>query len=238
MPRCAASSATRARSSSLISAPVGLPGELMTMPRVRGVNAAMSVSACSRKPSSARVRTMTGVASASLICSTSVGQPGMCVITSSPVAEQAERGVVERLLAACGDDRLGRGVVDAVVGLVAGADRALQLVGARVRRVLREVGVDGGVGRLVDVPGRRKIRLAGAEVDHVDPLGLEAHGLGRHLHRGRNADPRGPFCKHQVLRPQGVARQLSSRAAVPRQGRARAPTPSRRARRLPSPGAS
>ena len=27
---------------------------------------------------------MTGVASASLICSTSVGQPGMCVITSSP----------------------------------------------------------------------------------------------------------------------------------------------------------
>jgi hypothetical protein len=27
---------------------------------------------------------MTGVASASLICSTMVGQPGMCVITSSP----------------------------------------------------------------------------------------------------------------------------------------------------------
>ena len=67
-----------------MSAPVGLSGELMMMPRVRGVNAAIKVSARSRKPSSGLERTMTGVASASLICSTSVGQPGMCVMTSSP----------------------------------------------------------------------------------------------------------------------------------------------------------
>ena len=84
MPRRAAWSATAAMSASEISAPVGLPGELITTPRVRGVSAARIVSARSRKPSSACVRTMTGVASASLICSTSVGHPGMCVMTSSP----------------------------------------------------------------------------------------------------------------------------------------------------------
>ena len=38
-------------------------------------------------------------------------------------AEQAQRRVVERLLAAGGDDHLGRRVLDAVVGLVARADR-------------------------------------------------------------------------------------------------------------------
>ena len=77
------------RSSSDISAPVGLPGELMMMPRVFGVNASRNVSARSRKPSSACVWTMTGVASASLICSTSVGQPGVCVMTSSPAPNSA-----------------------------------------------------------------------------------------------------------------------------------------------------
>ena len=105
-------------SCSEISAPVGLPGELMMMPRVRGVMAARNGSARTVKPSSACVCTITGVASASLICSTSVGQPGMCVMTSSPGAEQAHRGVVQRLLAAGRDDRLGRRVVDAVIGLV------------------------------------------------------------------------------------------------------------------------
>src|SRR5205085_2749658 len=53
------------------------------MPRVREVTAPRRVSAVNAKPSSTWVRTMTGVASASLICSTSVGQPGMWVITSS-----------------------------------------------------------------------------------------------------------------------------------------------------------
>ena len=38
------------------SAPVGLPGELITMPRVRGVTAARSASAVSAKPSSSCVR--------------------------------------------------------------------------------------------------------------------------------------------------------------------------------------
>jgi hypothetical protein len=71
-------------SCSVISAPVGLHGELMTIPRVRGVIAAITASARSWNPSSACVRTITGVASASLICSVSVGQPGIWVMTSSP----------------------------------------------------------------------------------------------------------------------------------------------------------
>ena len=50
-----------------------------------------------RKPSSACVCTMTGVASASLICSTSVGQPGMCVMTSSP----APKSTITALKSAC-----------------------------------------------------------------------------------------------------------------------------------------
>jgi hypothetical protein len=54
------------------------------MPRVRGVTSARIASARIAKPSSGYVRAMTGVASASLICSVSVGQYGPCVMTSSP----------------------------------------------------------------------------------------------------------------------------------------------------------
>ena len=53
MPRRAASLAIASSSPSEISAPVGLAGELMMMPRVRGVNAASRSSAVSAKPSSA-----------------------------------------------------------------------------------------------------------------------------------------------------------------------------------------
>ena len=84
MPRGAASSASRIISASVINAPVGLAGELITMALVRGVIASRNGCARSAKPSSGEVRTMTGVASASLICSTSVGHPGVCVMTSSP----------------------------------------------------------------------------------------------------------------------------------------------------------
>ncbi len=52
--------------------------------RVRGVTASRIDCARIANPSSACVRASTGVASASLICSVSVGQYGACVITSSP----------------------------------------------------------------------------------------------------------------------------------------------------------
>ena len=61
-------------------------------------------------------------------------------------AEQRERRVVERLLAARGDDDLGLLVLDAVVGAVPVADRALQVGDAGDRRVAREIAVDRGAG--------------------------------------------------------------------------------------------
>jgi hypothetical protein len=44
----------------------------------------MNMLAVSANPSSACVRAMMGRAPASLICSTIVGHPGACVMTSSP----------------------------------------------------------------------------------------------------------------------------------------------------------
>ena len=66
-------------------------------------------------PSSARVGTITGIAPTSLTCSGIVGQYGACVMTSSPVIEQRQRGVEERLLAAGGQQHFGRRDVDAVL---------------------------------------------------------------------------------------------------------------------------
>ena len=103
-PRRAASRASLRASASDSSAPVGLPGELSTIARVRGVTAARNRSAVSANPSSACVRTITGVASASLICSTSVGQPGRVRDDLVARPEQRQRGVKQRLLAAGGDD--------------------------------------------------------------------------------------------------------------------------------------
>jgi hypothetical protein len=84
MPCFAAASPIVLSSDSATSAPVGLPGELMMMPRVRGVTAARIERAWTAKPSSTCVRASTGIASASLICSGIVGQHGACVMTSSP----------------------------------------------------------------------------------------------------------------------------------------------------------
>ncbi len=67
MPRAAAASAIFAISVSLISAPVGLQGELTMIALVRGVIASMIDAAMMAKPSSMCVCTITGVASASLI---------------------------------------------------------------------------------------------------------------------------------------------------------------------------
>ena len=76
MPRRPVSSAIAARSCSEMSAPVGLHGELMITPRVRGVTALNTDSAVIAKPSTGEVCTTIGVASASFTCSVSVGQYG------------------------------------------------------------------------------------------------------------------------------------------------------------------
>ena len=147
MPRRAASSAIAASAASSISAPVGLPGELMMMPRVRGVIAARNVSARSRKPSSGvgaddhRRR----LGELDLL---DERRPARHVRDDLVArAEERHHGVEQRLLAAGRDDDFGGRVVDAVVLLVAARDRALEILGAGVGRVLREVGVDRGLAR-------------------------------------------------------------------------------------------
>ena len=89
MPRAEAASAMARVAASLMRAPVGFVGEFNTIARVRGVRAAITASGCSSKPSSGCVRTSTGEAPASLICSGIVGQHGACVITSSPGLKSA-----------------------------------------------------------------------------------------------------------------------------------------------------
>ena len=162
---------------------MGLPGELMTMPRVRGVIAArIGVGAQPEAVLGVRPHDhRRGVGELDLL---DQRRPSRHVRDDFVAgAEQAHRGVVERLLAAGGDDRFGRRVLDAVVGLVARAHRPLQFVGAGVGRVLGEVGVDRGVRRRRDVWRRREVRLPGAEIDDVDALRLEAHRLRGDLHR-------------------------------------------------------
>ena len=89
MSRRAASVASTVNSASEISAPVGLHGELIRMPRVRGPMASRIGPEAIANPLSGEVRTTTGVASASLTCSVNVGQYGAWVITSSPGLNKA-----------------------------------------------------------------------------------------------------------------------------------------------------
>ena len=106
---------------------------------------------------------------------------------------QHHRRVVERLLAARGDDALGFGEADAVVGLVARADRLLQVGHAGRRRVFGEVLIDRDLGRVLRRLRRRKIGLACAEVDDVDALALQFCRFAGHLHRRRCGDSAHPL---------------------------------------------
>ena len=188
MPCCAATSPIALSSDSAISAPVGLPGELMMMPRVRGVTASRIVRGVDReavlgmRPRQHRRR---------------VGQLDL-LGERRPVrrvrddlvarAEQRQRRVVERLLAARGDDDLRFRVLDAVVGAIAVADRALQVGDAGRRRVAREVLVERLVRRRLDRVGRREIGLAGAEIDDLDARAPQPIDRGGHLHGGRTGN--------------------------------------------------
>ena len=97
--------------------------------------------------------------------------------------EERHGRVEQRLLGAGGDDDFVRPVGDAVVVLVARADRLAQLQDARRRGVVREVGVERRVRRRLDVLGRREVRLARAEVDDVDALTAQSVGFRRDAQR-------------------------------------------------------
>ncbi len=102
--------------------------------------------------------------------------------------EERQRRVVERLLAPGGDNHLGVAVFDAVVGLVAIADGALQIGDAADRRVAREVRVERGVRGALHQIRRGEIGLTGPEVDHFDAGPAHPIHGGGDLHRRRRGD--------------------------------------------------
>ncbi len=168
MPRVAAASPIARSSDSAISAPVGLPGELTMMPRVRGVTAAR----IALRPHREAVLDVGLHEHRSRVRQLDLLDERRPVrrVRNHFVArsKQRQRCVVERLFAARRHHDLRLGVVDAIVGLVTVADRALEIGDARGRRVAREVGVDGGVRSALDRVRCREVRFAGAEVDHLD----------------------------------------------------------------------
>jgi hypothetical protein len=86
--------------------------------------------------------------------------------------EDIEQG----MLAAEVDDALRNVVCRTEVSRVLVDNRLLQFLDSADRRVLGKVLTYGPYGRLFDVFRRRKIRLAGAEVDDVDALVPQSNG--------------------------------------------------------------
>ena len=66
--------------------------------------------------------------------------------------------------------------------------RSTQPRSAGHRSVMRHIGIHCVLHRLLDICGRRKIRLAYRHTDHVKSRLLEFTGLGTHRQRGRGGD--------------------------------------------------
>ena len=157
--------------------------------------------------------------------------------------EQRHRDVVQRLLAAGGDDDLGRRVLDAVVGLVVRADAPPQLGGCPAAGVyfVKSASIAACAAALMCC-GRLEVGLAGAELDDVDALRAAASRPRRSTFIVGDADTR-------AMRSASIAiiaclRRLNARADTSRlrsRSRCLAPArrghqparPSRRARPLP-----
>ena len=105
------------------------------------------------------------------------------------VAEHLER-VVDRVLAAVGDEHLLGRTVEAGValGLVRDRGRAARAGPASASSGGTRVSARGRDRGLDDVLGRREVGLAGAEADHVLARGLQRLGLGVDRERGRLVD--------------------------------------------------
>ena len=87
-------------------------------------------------------------------------------------------------LATGGEDRLLRRVVRAKVGRVALNDRLPHVRDAGHGGVAGEVPLNRIDRGVLDVPRRREVGFARAEIDEIDALRLEAGSFGRHRHGG------------------------------------------------------
>ena len=93
-----------------------------------------------------------------------------------------EEGVVKYLLAARGDDRVGRLVVETVLTAELGRDRLAQRGNAEHGRILGLTAPDRGDRGLLDVVGRVEVRLPDRERNDVPSLGFEVARLLRDRH--------------------------------------------------------
>ena len=98
-----------------------------------------------------------------------------------------------------GSDDFLAPVVGAEIGGMALHDRIAQLGGSAHRRVLREIILDGGDGGVLDVLRRGEVRLARAEIDHVNALLAQLVGFGHHRHGGGGLDAVDAFGKFDGL---------------------------------------
>ena len=96
---------------------------------------------------------------------------------SIAAAERGERKMRDAFLRADGDDRLGLGIeLDVPAAAVPLADRAAQARNAARDRISVRVRTLYRFDQLVDdVPGRRSVRVAHAEVDDVLPAAAGGH---------------------------------------------------------------
>ena len=99
------------------------------------------------------------------------------------LVQGGEEGVVEDLLAAGADDRVGRLVVEPVLALELGGDRLAQRRNAEHRRIFRLAAADRRDRRLLDVVGRVEVGLADRQRNDVASLGFEIARLLRHRDR-------------------------------------------------------
>ncbi len=112
------------------------------------------------------------------------------------VIDQHLDRVEQRQLAAGREDALLGRVVGAKVRRVALHNRPPHLRRSGHRRIAGDVLLDRLDRGVLDVPRRRKMRLARPEVRQIDPFGLQLQGSCGNGHGGRHFDAADPVRKH------------------------------------------
>ncbi len=233
MPRRAASSATVARSSSEISAPVGLPGELMMMPlRLRRDRRQERVGPEAEAVLGMRMhdhRRRFGELDL-LDQRRPAGHVRDHFVARS---EQHHGGVVERLLAAGGDDDLARRELDAVI--LAIARNATAFLSSSVPELVVYFVKFASIAALAASPMWRGVGKSGSPAPKSTtsmPCDFSLMASAATFIVGDVAI-RPARAASMSLTPSTFPARASSRAIDPRRPRARGRAPSRRAPPLP-----
>ena len=113
------------------------------------------------------------------------------------VIHQHLNGIEQRMLAAGRGNHFLAPVVRIEIHGMAVHNRIAQFGGSGHGGIFREVPLNRGDGGVFDVLRRREVRLARAEIDHVDSLRAQLVGLGHHRHGGGGLDAVDSFGEFQ-----------------------------------------